>query len=169
MHTIYFWVISAILCASAAQAEIWETRSLGPSGEARERRWEIRQTGDSTEYFLQGQSRPMYTLVKTGGGARVELANGMARYFSPGFLLLVDLPLPVVVLDKVSFGDNRHCFQEYIGDTAFQVCMNVTMVEFSDQVQGTPFQQSGEIFLIFKDGGVDAVIGPDFQAKRVEK
>ena len=97
------------------------------------------------------------------------LANGLARQFSPGFLLLMDLPMPVFLPAEEGFKNGEHCFQEYVGKTAFQSCVNVTLADSLEQAQSLPTPQFGEVILVKRKGRLSAIIGPDFQAKRVDQ
>lgn len=168
MRKIFFWIILAVFWASVAQAEIWLVRSLDATGGIRENRWEILRTEAGIEYFLQGQDKPVYTLASIPSESQLVLVNGMVRRFSAGFLLLTDLPMPVFVPVEEAFKNGRHCFQEYVGGMGFQNCVSMVWKESLDEARSLPAPQPGEAVLVCQDKRVAAIIGPDFQAERVE-
>lgn len=155
-----------VFYASAAQSETWIVRSLGVMGEMREHRWEIRQTETGAGYFLQGQDKPLYTLTMMPDESRVALANGAIRRFSAGFLLLTDLPMPVFVHGDYAPESGRHCFQEYVGEAGFQNCVEVKSVASLSEAHVPT--QPGEVVFVWQKKRLDAIVGADFRAERVE-
>lgn len=168
MKRIYFGVMLVFFYTSSVCAESWVLRSVGPVDSSHESRWEIREDGGGIGYFLLGQDEPVYVLHSTSEGSQIVLENGMTRRFGPGFLLLMDLPLPIFLSDKEGFRAGEHCFQEHLGKTAFQSCVNVKLVDTLEQARSLPKPQSDEAILVTRNGRLEAIIGSDFQAERVE-
>lgn len=164
-----WWVILTFWCPPVWGESTWLTRFTDPAGEIRQSYWEIRKTGaDSIGYFLQGKSESVYTLRLMPEETQVVLANGVVRRFSPGFLLLTDLPLPIFLPVGGDFESGRHCFQEYVGETGFQSCVKITLVDSLGQASSLPVPQSGEVILVIREKRLEAIVGPDFEAQRKE-
>lgn len=169
MKKIYFWVMLIFFCSSLVSAESWVLRSIDPDGSLRESRWKIQESDGGIGYFLAGRDEPVYVLRAASEGSQITLANGMIRSFGPGFLLLTDLPLPVFSSAGEGFDEGKHCFQEYVGKTAFQSCVNVKLADNLDQARSLSRPQSGEVILVKGKGRLEAIIGPGFQAERVDQ
>lgn len=169
MKKIYFWVMLVFFYSSSVCAESWMLRSMGPDGSLRETRWEIQESDGSIGYFLVGQNDPVYVLRATSEGSQITLANGMIRRFGPGFLLLTDLPQPVFLPSGDGLDEGEHCFQEYVGETVFQSCVQVKLADSLDQARSLPRPQPGEVILVKGKGRLEAIIGADFQAERVDQ
>lgn len=168
MKGLCLWIILITCYCPSAWAESWVLRFADPVGGVRESSWEIRKDR-GLQYFSSDSQCPAYTLNVIPEGTQVVLANGLARQFSPGFLLLMDLPMPVFLPAEEGFKNGEHCFQEYVGKTAFQSCVNVTLADSLEQAQSLPTPQFGEVILVKRKGRLSAIIGPDFQAKRVDQ
>lgn len=168
MRNLFFLITMIFFCSSSVWAEFWRVYSVNPAGEVRDSHWEIKRDGGRVRYFLQGRDEPVYTLSETAEGFKVELPSGMTRYFGPKFLLLMDLPLPIFLPVEEDSKSGRYCFQEYVGGTGFQSCVRVSLVDSLEQGQTLPVPQLGEAILVIKERRLEAIIGPDFQAERVD-
>jgi hypothetical protein len=170
MKRIFWWtVILLFVSISFVRAETWMVRAPDPSENMLETLWDVRCEAGRVEYFVQSRNSPVYILRADPDETRVELADGMVRRFSPGFLLLTDLPLPVFLPgpDKLMSG-HIACFQEYVGETTFRSCVNIILAESPDQARSLPAPQPGSVILVLDGEAPTAVIGPDYQAWRVE-
>lgn len=169
MLKIFCFVI-LIFQASFVWAESWTVQTSGPMGDPRETRWETRRADSPeevrTEFFLTGGTVPLLTVLENAAGTKIELASGETRHFAPGFLVVTDLPMPLVIpLEGTHWESGTYCQEEYSGALVFKTCTEVALIDSLEGPDGLSVPQ-GKVLLVQDDQGVRALLGSGFRIER---
>lgn len=165
-----FCLVILIFQVPLVWAESWTAQTSGPMGDSQETWWETRRTDSPgevrTEFFLTGGTVPLLTVLENAAGTKIELASGETRHFAPGFLVVTDLPMPLVIpLEGTRWESGMYCQEEYSGALVFKTCTEVALIDSLAGLDGLSVPQ-GKVLLVQDEQGIRALLGSEFRIER---
>lgn len=170
MLKLFCCCLAFLICAGSVGAETWTTTAVGAMGDVQTTSWRVDRndaTGQ-TSVYVQGQDGPLYTLTIKPSESLLVFAGGLVRRFAPGFLMLSELPLPLVAPGAEGLESGSRCFTEHVGDAGFRLCAELTIVTTVDEARSLPAPSAGQAIIVIRDQEIVGIRTAEVQAWRME-